>query len=119
MQSIAGLTQISITTYHPQGPKGDMLKYQSSLPKLPVPPLHQSLQKYLKAVQPLVNDEEFENTSKAIQEFGKKNGVGKELQKVLEGRAKAHDNWVTYFSVFLQIHFLNCACMCVCVCIYL
>ena len=119
MQSITGLTQISITTYHPQGPKGDMLKYQSSLPKLPVPPLHQSLQKYLKAVQPLVNDEEFENTSKAIQEFGKENGVGKELQKVLEERAKAHDNWVTYFSVFLQIHFLNCACMSVCVCIYL
>jgi len=94
MQNIAGLTQCSITTYHPQGPKGDMLKYQSSLPRLPVPPLQQSLKKYLKAVQPLVNDEEFEKTSKAVEEFGKQNGIGMELQKALEERAKTHDNWV-------------------------
>ena len=95
MQNIAGLTKVSITTYNPQGPKGDMLKYQSSLPKLPVPPLQQSLQKYLKAVRPLVNDEEFEKTSKAVQEFGKKDGIGIKLQKELEERARTHDNWVS------------------------
>ena len=94
MRSIAGLTQLSVTTYQPEGLKGDMLKNQSSIPKLPVPPLQQSLQKYLKAVQPLVNDEEFEKTSKAVEEFGKKNGIGVELQKKLEERAKTHDNWV-------------------------
>ena len=91
--TIAGLTKVSITTYHPQGPKGDMLKYQSSLPKLPVPPLHQSLQKYLKAVRPLLNEEEFEKTSKAVQEFRRKDGI--KLQKALEERAKIHDNWVS------------------------
>ena len=92
MQAIAGLTKVSISTYHPNEPKGDMLKYQSSLPKLPVPPLHQSLEKYLKAVRPLVNDEEFKKTSKAVEEFG--NGTGLQLQKALEERAKTQENWV-------------------------
>lgn len=95
------LTKISITTYHPQGPKGDMLKYQSFVPKLPVPPLQQSLQKYLKAILPLVSDEEFQNTSRVVKEFGKENGVGMKLQKALEERARTHENWVKYsYSTF-------------------
>ena len=85
----------ALTGYHPQGPKGDMLKYQSSLPRLPVPPLQQSLQKYLKAVRPFLNDEEFKKTSRAVEEFGMKNGIGEKLQKALEDRAKTHDNWVS------------------------
>lgn len=99
MQSIAGLTKLSVTTYDPKEPRGDMLKYQSSLPKLPVPSLQQSLQKYLKAVRPLVNDEEFEKTSKMVREFGKKNGTGLQLQKALEERAKTHKNWVRLFEL--------------------
>jgi len=92
----AGLTQRSVTSYHPQGPKGDMLKHQSSLPKLPVPPLQQSLQKYLKAIRPLVNDYEYQKTLVAVEEFGKPNGVGEKLQRKLEERAKTHDNWVCF-----------------------
>ena len=98
----------AIISYHPQGPKGDMLKYQSSLPKLPVPPLQQSLQKYLKAVQPLVNDEEFKNTCKAVEEFGMKNGTGEKLQKALEDRAKIRDNWVSSFNfMFSLVLYIN------------
>ena len=85
----------ALISYHPQGPKGDMLKYQSSLPKLPVPPLQQSLQKYLKAVQPLLNNEEFKKTCRIVEEFGMENGIGEELQKALKDRAKSHDNWVS------------------------
>ena len=85
----------ALISYHPQGPKGDMLKYQSSLPKLPVPPLHQSLQKYLKAVRPLLNNEEFKKACRIVEEFGMENGIGKELQKALEDRAKSHNNWVS------------------------
>ena len=35
--------------------KGQMYKYQESLPKLPVPPLQQTLGKYLKGVQVIPN----------------------------------------------------------------
>ena len=86
-----------VISYHPQGPKGDMLKYQSSLPKLPVPPLQQSLKKYLKAVLPLVSDAEFKRTHQVVEEFGMKNGIGERLQKALEDRAKTHDNWVSNY----------------------
>ncbi|XP_065916864.1 carnitine O-acetyltransferase-like isoform X2 [Dysidea avara] len=91
---LAGLTPRNIVSYNPQGPKGDMLKHQSSLPKLPVPPLQQSLHKYLKAMQPLVNNDEYQKTLLAVKEFGKPNGVGEKLQRKLEERAKTHDNWL-------------------------
>ena len=96
MLKFASQGKYSSALYHPQGPKGGMFKYQSTLPKLPVPPLQQTLKKYLKAVRPLVNDEEFENTSKVVEEFGKKNGIGETLQKALEERANLHDNWVLH-----------------------
>ena len=105
-----GVKQLPVLiSYDPQGPKGDMLKYQSSLPKLPVPTLQQSLQKYLKAVQPLVNDEEFKKTCKAVEEFGIKNGSGEKLQKALEDRAKTRDNWVSSFN--FMFFYLYCILM--------
>jgi len=85
----------TIFSYHPQGPKGDMLKNQSSLPRLPVPPLQQSLKKYLKAIQPIVNDMEYQKTKEIVKLFGKKDGEGEKLQKALEERAKTHDSWVS------------------------
>lgn len=85
----------AVISYHPQGPKGDMLKYQASLPRLPVPPLQQSLEKYLRAVQPLVSDAEFKRTHRVVEEFGMKSGIGEKLQKALEDRAKTRDNWVS------------------------
>ncbi|XP_065885479.1 carnitine O-acetyltransferase-like isoform X2 [Dysidea avara] len=91
---LAGLLRRTIVSYNPQGPKGDMLKHQSSLPKLPVPPLQQTLQKYLKAMRPLVNDSEYQKTLMVVEEFGKPNGVGEKLQRKLEERAKSHDNWL-------------------------
>jgi len=94
--ALAGFTQRNIVSYHPQGPKGDMLKHQSSLSRLPVPPLQQSLQKYLKAMRPLVNNDEYQKTLLAVKEFGKPNGVGEKLQRKLEERAKSHDNWVCF-----------------------
>ena len=93
----------ALISYHPQGPKGDMLKYQPSLPKLPVPPLHQSLQKYLRAVQPLVSDEEFKRTCRVVEEFGMRNGIGEKLQKALEDRARTRDSWVSNI-VILNIY---------------
>lgn len=103
MLKFASEEKYSIVSCHPQGPKGDMLKYQSSLPKLPVPPLQQSLQKYLKAARPLVNDEEYEKTSKVVKEFGKENGTGKDLQEMLEKRAKLQDNWVLILHIYIYI----------------
>lgn len=36
--------------------------YQATLPSLPIPPLFETAQKYLRSVRPLLNDEEYANT---------------------------------------------------------
>lgn len=75
--------------------KGDMFKYQSTIPKLPVPPLRQTLERYLHSVRPLLNNDEFQRTKEAVEEFGKGGGQGEELQKKLLQRAETTENWVS------------------------
>lgn len=48
---------------------GRMFSVQDSLPKLPVPALEQTLQKYLRSVRPLLTDEEYAKTQKVIYEI--------------------------------------------------
>ncbi|XP_070566735.1 peroxisomal carnitine O-octanoyltransferase-like [Ptychodera flava] len=72
--------------------KEKTFQYQDSLPSLPVPPLQQSLDKYLESVKPFVTEEEYKHTEKVVREFG--DGVGKELQAKLEERGKEHRNWL-------------------------
>jgi carnitine O-acetyltransferase len=73
-----------------------MLRYQSNLPKLPVPDLNETLQKYLNSVRPLVSDEEFKRTMQAAKEFAAPGGLGQELQKRLLARANDPSivNWM-------------------------
>lgn len=79
-----------------------MLALENSLPKLPVPPLQQTMDKYLKAVEPLVDKEEFENTQQIVKDFRKPGGIGELLQKELEGFARNKDNWVNWIIQLLS-----------------
>ncbi|XP_059048863.1 carnitine O-acetyltransferase-like [Achroia grisella] len=65
-----------------------------NLPRLPVPKLTDTLNKYLKTVRPHLKDEEFAVTSQLIQSFGAEGGVGQKLQGLLERRAQEHSNWL-------------------------
>ncbi|XP_065484859.1 peroxisomal carnitine O-octanoyltransferase isoform X3 [Caloenas nicobarica] len=67
-------------------------QYQDSLPSLPVPPLDESLSKYLDAVKPFLNQEEYQRTEHIVKKFG--NGIGKELHQKLLERAKTRRNWL-------------------------
>lgn len=69
------------------------LVHQEGLPKLPVPPLKQTCEGYLAALEPIVSEEELEHTRKLVEEF-LKGGVGERLQKSLERRARKSENWV-------------------------
>jgi len=51
---------------------------QDKLPRLPVPDLNETLDKYLEVVLPVVTEAEFETTKKLVNEF--RNGQGKILQ---------------------------------------
>ncbi|KAM9574576.1 peroxisomal carnitine O-octanoyltransferase [Guaruba guarouba] len=67
-------------------------QYQDFLPSLPVPPLDESLSKYLDAVKPFLNQEEYQRTEDIVKKF--KNGIGKELHEKLLERAKSRRNWL-------------------------
>lgn len=76
--------------------KGAMLRFEDSLPRLPVPELSETAAKYLKSVHPLLSKEEFAKTKAAVDDFVKPGGRGEELQKRLVARRDdpKHKNWI-------------------------
>ncbi|TRX93113.1 hypothetical protein FHL15_005981 [Xylaria flabelliformis] len=76
--------------------KGPMLRFQESLPRLPVPTLEETAARYVKSLHPLLSPVEFAASKKAVEEFIKPGGVGEKLQKKLV--AKREDpktkNWI-------------------------
>jgi len=82
--------------YREDHSKGAMLRFEDSLPKLPVPTLEETSKRYLKSVRPLLNKAEFDYTQKVVSDFTKPGNIGSELQKRLEARRKdpKHRNWL-------------------------
>lgn len=60
-----------------------MLRFQDSLPRLPVPALDDTAKRYLKSLHPLLSESEFDHSRKAVAEFIKPGGVGNKLQEKL------------------------------------
>ncbi|MEQ2170614.1 hypothetical protein GOODEAATRI_002109 [Goodea atripinnis] len=75
------------------------------LPKVPVPPLKQTLDTYLKCVQHLVKDEQFKKTKTIVKKFGAPGGIGEVLQKKLLERRDKTANWV--YDYWLEDMYLN------------
>lgn len=73
-----------------------MLRFEESLPKLPVPTLEETSVRYLKTLHPLLTKAEFENSTKAVQDFVKPGGIGSKLQEKLIARREdpKHKNWI-------------------------
>ena len=73
-----------------------MLRFEDSLPKLPVPTLEQTAARYLKSVHPLLSSSEFQSTTEAVNEFVKPGGIGSKLQEKLLARREdpKHKNWI-------------------------
>ncbi|MCJ8748664.1 hypothetical protein PDJAM_G00167340 [Pangasius djambal] len=74
---------------------GRYLAHQESLPKLPVPPLKQTCDRYLAALEPIVDAEELKHTCRLLEEFQLPGGVGERLQNSLERRASKLENWLS------------------------
>ncbi|PIK49337.1 putative choline O-acetyltransferase isoform X1 [Apostichopus japonicus] len=63
------------------------------LPKLPVPPLKQSLNKYLRSLKPIISTEQYERTRAIVHEFGRDGGNGELLQQKLLEYVEKTTNW--------------------------
>ncbi|WPG97867.1 Hypothetical protein R9X50_00064900 [Acrodontium crateriforme] len=76
--------------------KGAMLRYEDSLPKLPVPTLEETGARYLKSVHPLLNANEYAKTKAAVEDFIAPGSFGRKLQERLEARRNDPKvaNWI-------------------------
>lgn len=68
-----------------------MLRFQDSLPRLPVPTLSSTGAKYLESVKPHLTSEAFSRTQQVVKSFVQSE-QGYELQKRLQARADEPDN---------------------------
>nr|XP_004657903.2 choline O-acetyltransferase [Jaculus jaculus] len=75
------------------------------LPKLPVPPLQQTLATYLQCMQHLVPEEQFNKSRAIVQRFGAPGGLGEILQQKLLERQERTANWVSEY--WLNDMYLN------------
>lgn len=64
------------------------------LPHLPVPSIEHTMVKYLKSIKPLVDVGEYLNTERVIDNFLTPNGLGHQLQQLLQQRSKTTNNWL-------------------------
>lgn len=72
---------------------------QDKLPKLPIPDLESTCQKYLDTLKPLQTVPERHNTVAAVQDF--LNGEGPELQNRLKKYATGKTSYIEQFCMFL------------------
>ncbi|CAN8216590.1 unnamed protein product [Coccothraustes coccothraustes] len=80
-------------------------KDEREVPKLPVPPLQQTLHMYLQCMKHLVPEEQFKKTKAIVEKFGIAGGLGESLQQMLEERSEKTINWV--FNYWLDDMYLN------------
>lgn len=74
-----------------------MLRFEESLPKLPVPDLQETAHRYLKSVHAVVSEAEYQRTKEAVEAFVRPGGQGQTLQQRLQARAADPKigNWLT------------------------
>ncbi|OCF34017.1 carnitine O-acetyltransferase [Kwoniella heveanensis BCC8398] len=68
-----------------------------SLPKLPIPPLQDTLKRYLRALEGLQSPEEHERTKEVVKDFLKEGGDGEKWQKRLEEYAATKESYIEEF----------------------
>lgn len=82
-------------TDKPNLKQGITFAHQDKLPKLPIPELDSSMQKYLAALKPLQSAREHAETAQAVEEFLK--GEGPELQDRLKKYATGKTSYIEQF----------------------
>jgi len=75
------------------GSNPQLYSFQSSLPRMPVPALKDTIQRYLLSVRPLLTDEKYDEMKKLSEEF--ENTIGPKLQLYLNVKSWWASNYVS------------------------
>ncbi|XP_070506218.1 carnitine O-palmitoyltransferase 1, liver isoform isoform X2 [Chironomus tepperi] len=70
-----------------------LYSFQSSIPRLPLPSVHDTMTRWLRSVRPLMDDATYEKVTKEAEEF--ENGIGKKLQRYLILKSWWSTNYVS------------------------
>eukprot|EP00127_Corallochytrium_limacisporum_P000673 Clim_evm72s22 gene=Clim_evmTU72s22 len=82
---------------------GDMMKFQASLPKLPIPDLDEVCDKLLLSLKPLLSYEDYREYSVILEDF--RRGDGPKLHKLLKEFDETVDNWLE--DIWIKIAYLS------------
>lgn len=94
-EKFSHVEQNPILDEKPKAQTGITFAAQDKLPKLPIPKLEDTLDKYLHAVKPLQTTREHAETEQAVEEFLK--GEGPELQERLKKYANGKTSYIEQF----------------------
>lgn len=74
-----------------------MLRFQASLPRLPVPTLEETAQRYLRSLHPILPAADYQASKIAVENFVKPGGAGSKLQEKLVARSQDPEtkNWLS------------------------
>jgi len=73
-------------------------RVRKPLPKVPVPELAETMNKYLLCIRPIVSNDQYERTRQLVEQFQKPGGTGELLQSRLMEFAETTDNWVSLIA---------------------
>ncbi|CAK7241500.1 MAG: carnitine O-acetyltransferase yat1 [Sporothrix thermara] len=95
-----------VSDHQPSGNSGGItFSHQDKLPKLPIPDLEKSCQKYLSALRPLQTSREHAETRHAVDEFLRNEGP--ELQEKLKSYAEGRTSYIEQFWYDSYLNFDN------------
>lgn len=81
-----------------------MLHFQPSLPRLPIPKLENTCDRYLASLKPLLDAESFDKSSTIVKDF--QQNVGPQLQSLLQAKDKSqkHTSYISqpWFDMYLS-----------------
>ncbi|KAJ3080120.1 hypothetical protein HK102_003282 [Quaeritorhiza haematococci] len=78
---------------------------QSILPRLPIPNLEETANRYLRSVKPLLTAEAYAETERKVKDFVRPGGLGEELQKrLIEHDKNEPENWLDSWWLKLAYH---------------
>ncbi|KAK4455640.1 putative mitochondrial carnitine O-acetyltransferase [Podospora aff. communis PSN243] len=97
--------QYTMSSYEDKPKGGVTFASQDQLPKLPIPDLEQTCQRYLAALRPLQSNREHADTKHAVQEF--LTGEGPELNEKLKRYAEARTSYIEQFWYDSYLNFDN------------
>lgn len=81
------------------------MKFQKSLPRLPIPKLDKTIERYLSALEPIIDDKnQYQNTVNIANQFKDNEGAILHDQLVKEDKANKHTSYISkpWFDMYLK-----------------